>query len=159
MPPKAKKRRIQAGQLTLSFGHPTEQGAALLVSRPLPSFTHPEEEPACDFDTEQASGTPKGSQERRGDVASWRSFAERKWSSKHPWLVIQTDGVYCRYCSHAGSSVKSGSTVFVAEPFTSCRPDKLVKHKQSKTHQQNEEAYQEWQTREASRQTLPTILN
>ena len=60
MPPKAKKRRIQVGQLTLSFGHQTEQGTALLVSRPLPSSSHPEEEPACDFDTEQASGTPKG---------------------------------------------------------------------------------------------------
>ena len=130
MPPKAKKQKIQAGQLTLSFGHPTEQGAALLVSRPLPFFAHPEEEPARDFDTEQASGTPKGG------VASWRSFAERKWSSKHPWLVTQIDGVYYRYCLHAGSSVKSGSTVFVAEPFTSCQPDKLVKHEQSKTHQQ-----------------------
>ena len=121
MPPKAKKRRIQAGQLTLSFGHPTEQGTTLLVSRPLPSFLRPEEEPACNFNTEQASGTLKGPQERRGDVASWRSFAEHKWSSKHPWLVIQSDGVYCQYCSHTGSSVKSGSTVFVAESFTDCR--------------------------------------
>ena len=35
MPPKAKKRKIQAGQLTLSFGHPTDQGAALQLSPPL----------------------------------------------------------------------------------------------------------------------------
>ena len=38
MPTKAKKQKIQAGQLTLSFGYPTEQGAALLVSCPLPFF-------------------------------------------------------------------------------------------------------------------------
>ena len=34
MPPKAKRRKIQAGQLTLSFGHPTDQGAALQLSVP-----------------------------------------------------------------------------------------------------------------------------
>ena len=139
----------------MSFGHPTEQGTALLVSRPLPSSVHPEEEPACDFETEQACGTLKGPQERRGDVASWQSFAERKWSLKHPCLAIQTDGVYC---PPTGSSVKSDSVFFVAEPFTGCRPDELVKHEQSKAHQQNEEAYREWQIREAFRQTLPTIL-
>ena len=153
MPPKAKKRKIQAGQLTLSFGHPTDQGAALQLSRPSPFSAHPEEESPCDSDTEQASATPNVPQERRGDVASWRNFAESKWSSKHPWL--QPDGVYC---SHAGSSVRRGSVVFVAKPFTGCRPDKLAKHEQGKTHQQNEEAYREWQTREASRQTLPTIF-
>ena len=70
MPPKAKKRKIQAGQLTLSFGHPTEQGATLLMSRFWLSFLHPEEEVACDFTTEQASGTLSGPQERRGDVTS-----------------------------------------------------------------------------------------
>ena len=118
----------------MSFRHPTDQGAALQLSRPSPSSAHPEEEPLCDSDTEQASATPNVPQERRGDVASWRSFAESKWSSKHPWLDIQPDGVYCRYCSHAGSSVRSSSVVFVAEPFTGCRPDKLAKHKQGKTH-------------------------
>ena len=30
MPSKATKQKIQAGQLTLSFGHPTDQGAVLL---------------------------------------------------------------------------------------------------------------------------------
>ena len=158
MPSKAKRRKIQAGQLTLSFGHPTDQGAALQLSRPSPSSAHPEEEPPCDSNTEQAIATSNVPQERRGDVASWRSFAESKCSSKHPWLVIQSDGVYCRYCSHAGSSIRSGSVVFVTEPFTGCRPDKLAKHEQGKTHQQNEEAYREWQTKEASRQTLPTIF-
>ena len=158
MPPKAKKRKIQAGQLTLSFGHLTDQGAALQLSRPSPFSAHPEEESPCDSDTERASATPNVPQERRGDISSWRSFAGSKWSSKHPWLVIQPDGVYCRYCSHTGSSVRSGSVVFVAEPFTGCRPDKLAKHDQGKTHQQNEEAYREWQTREASKQTLPTIF-
>ena len=88
MPPKAKKRKIQAGQLTLSFGHPTDQGAALQLSRPSPSSAHPEVEPPCNSDTEHASATPNVPQERRGDVASWRSFAESKWSSKHPWLVV-----------------------------------------------------------------------
>ena len=158
MPSKAKKRKIQAGRVTLPFGHPTDRGAALLLSHPSPSSAHPGEKPACDSDTEQASTTPNGPHERRGDVRSWWSFAESKWSSKHPWLVIQPDGVYCRYCSQAGSPTKSGSVVFVAEPFTGCRPDKLAKHKQGKTHQQNGEAYREWQTREASRQTLPTII-
>ena len=158
MQPKAKKRKTQAGQLTLSFEHPTDQGTALQLSRPPPFSAHPEEEPPCDSDTERASATPNVPQERRGDISSWRSFAGSKWSSKHPWLVIQPDGVYCRYCSHTGSSVRSGSVVFVAEPFTGCRPDKLAKHDQGKTHQQNEETYREWQTREASRQTLPTIF-
>ena len=32
IPPKAKKQKIRAGQLTLSFGHPTDQGAALQLS-------------------------------------------------------------------------------------------------------------------------------
>ena len=42
MPPKAKKRKIQAGQLTLSFEHPTDQGTALQLSRPPPFSAHPE---------------------------------------------------------------------------------------------------------------------
>ena len=142
----------------LIFGHPTDQGAALLVSRPSPSSTHPEEEPTCDSYTEQVSATLNSPQEKRGDVASWWSFAKSKWSSKHPWLVIQPNGVYCRYCSHTGSFVRNGSVVFIAEPFTGCWPDKLAKHKQGKTHQQNEEAYWEWQAREASMQILPTIF-
>ena len=65
MPLKAKKRKIQAGQLTLSFGHPTDQGAALQLSRPSPSSAHPEEEPPCNSDTEQAIATPNVPQERR----------------------------------------------------------------------------------------------
>ena len=76
----------------LSFGHPIEQGAVLLVSRPSPSFVHPEEELVCDFNTEQASDTPKGRQERRGDVASWRSFAEHK-------VVLEASmASYTRWC-------------------------------------------------------------
>ena len=116
------------------------------MSQPSPSFIHPEEELACDSDTEQVSATLNGPHERRGDVASWQSFAQSKWSSKHSWFVIQPDGVYCQYCSQSGSFISSGSVVFVAETFTGCRPDKLAKHEQGKTHQQNEEAYQEWQT-------------
>ena len=59
MPPKAKKGKIQPGQLTLSFGHSTDQGAALQLSHPSPSPTHPEEE--------LASATLNVPQERRGD--------------------------------------------------------------------------------------------
>ena len=72
----------------LVFVHLIDQGATLLVSHPSPSFTHPKEEPPCDSDTEQASATPNGPQERRGDVTSWQSFAKSKWPSKHPWLVM-----------------------------------------------------------------------
>ena len=72
MPPKAKKRKIQAGQLTLSFGHPTDQGAALQLSRPSPSSAHPEEEPPCNSDTEQASATPS---HMRGEETSHRGRA------------------------------------------------------------------------------------
>ena len=89
MPPKAKKRKIQAGQLTLSFGHPIDQDAALQLSRPSPSSTHPEEEPPCDSDTEQASATPKS--HGRGEETLHRGGTCRE----HPWLVIQPDGVYC----------------------------------------------------------------
>ena len=64
----------------LVFGHPTDQGTVLLLSHSSPFSTHPEEEPACDSDTEQASATLNGRKERKGDVASWRSFAENKWS-------------------------------------------------------------------------------
>lgn len=58
-----------------------------------------------------------------------------------------------------GNSIRSGSVVYVAEPFTCYRPDKLTKHEQDMNQQQNEEAYRVWQTKQASRQTLPTIFS
>ncbi len=52
---------------------------------------------------------------KRGDVASWRSFADTKWSLKRTWLVAKDvdDGVYCKYWSHVEHAVRSGSLVFV----------------------------------------------
>ena len=54
---------------------------------------------------------------------------------KHPWIVVKSDGVYCLYCSHSQASARSKSGKFVSVPFTGVRPDKLVKHETSVTHQ------------------------
>ena len=75
-------------------------------------------------------GTPSS---RRGAVASWRAFAAAKWRNKHPWIVVEDDGVYCLYCK-AGTGLLRGSSVFVSTPFTGTRPDKLVQHEHSDSH-------------------------
>ncbi len=52
---------------------------------------------------------------KRGDIASWRSFADTKWRLKRTWLVAKDadNGVYCKYCSHVERAVRNGSLVFV----------------------------------------------
>ena len=56
-----------------------------------------------------------------------------KWRNKHPWIVVEDDGIYCLHCK-GGTGLLSGSLVFVTMPFTGTRPDKLV-HEHSDSHQ------------------------
>ena len=70
--------------------------------------------------------TPEVSQTHRGSLESWHAFKSLKYKNKHDWLVVKLDGIYCRYCSTIKPRVQSGSTVFISQPFTGTRPDKLV---------------------------------
>ena len=124
MPPKAKKPKLVAGQKTLSFAQGSEPSTAL----PLESAVSSLSTVPRGWDV---LGTPSS---RRGAVASWRAFAAAKWRNKHPWIVVEDDGVYCLYCK-AGTGLLSGSSVFVSTPFTGTRPDKLVQREHSDSHQ------------------------
>ena len=67
---------------------------------------------------------------QRGDVDSWRTFAQPKWKEHFPWLEVPPDGVYCLYCRKgtARGASGSGSETFITQPFTGVRPDVLKRH-------------------------------
>ena len=147
MPPKAKKPKLVAGQKTLSFAQGSEPSTAL----PLESAVSSLSTVPRGWDV---LGTPSS---RRGAVASWRAFAAAKWRNKHPWIVVEDGGVYCLYCK-AGTGLLSGSSVFVSTPFTGTRPDKLVQHEHSDSHQAAAAGYREGQQRLALGATISQAL-
>ena len=128
MPPKAKKPKVVAGQKTLSFTQGFEPSTASPTISPLSIVPH---EPSASIRGWDVLGTPSS---RRGAVVTWRAFAAAKWCNKHPWIVVEDDGVYCLYCK-AGTGLLSGSSVFVSTPFTGMRPNKLIQHERSDSHQ------------------------
>ena len=96
---------------------------------------------------------------RRGVTASWRSFGELKWWTLYPWLLLKENDVYCQYCSYTWREVKSHAGVFATKPYTGNRPDKLGRHEASKTHNENQTAYQKQQTRSATHSTVLDLIN
>ncbi len=88
---------------------------------------------------------------------SWRSFAAAKWRNKHPWITVEGDGVYCLHCK-TGTGLLSGSSVFVTSPFTGTRPDKLVQHQHSDSHQASAAGYRERERRLALGATVSQAL-
>ena len=113
MPPK-KTTKISLGQLTL-FGEGAEDSASM--------------------HSEQPSAVSK----KRGDVISWRKFATQAYRSKHPWLDVHSDDIYCKFCVRhtAQGTSRSGSGVFISEPFTGTWPDALAQHAASDRHGAN----------------------
>ena len=85
---------------------------------------------------------------------SWISFDELKYRSLHPWITIKSDGVYCMYCSGYRRSIKSKSPVFVTQPFTGHRYDKLIRHEISKAHTHAAEDFRVAESRKASQRTV-----
>ena len=147
MPPKTKKPKLVAGQKTLSFA----QGSETTTALPSESTVSPSSTVPRSWDV---LGTPSS---RCGAVASWRAFAAAKWCNKHPWVVVEEGGVYCLYCK-AGAGLLSGSSVFVSTPFTGTRPDKLVQHEHSESHQAAAARYREGKQRLALGATVSQVL-
>ena len=123
MPPK--KKRIDSSQLQLSFGKDNSQEMCLVQSTE---------------DAATAGTTSTSTTNRRG---SWHEFASVKWLNKYPWLLVKGDGVYCQYCSTYKSVLIGGSAIFVSEPFTGVRPDKLLQHDKCNTHESAASSYRE----------------
>ena len=73
-------------------------------------------------------------------------------------LLLKPNGVYCQYCCQCYRGVRSRSGVFVTNPYTGNRPDKLSRHGSCSTHLQNQLAYQEWQTRLATGSTVADMV-
>ena len=116
----AKKRKIDCdhGQRRSSWG----SGSLTVTDDPSATSTLNEDQ-ACE------------PQKRRRVTESWRSFGEILRQKKHPWIVVKSDSLYYLYCSHSQDSAKSKNGKFVSVPFTGVRPNKLMKHKTSVTHQ------------------------
>ena len=55
--------------------------------------------------------------------------------------------------------VKSHAGVFATKPYTGNRPDKLGRHEASKTHNENQTAYQEQQTQSATHSAVLDLIN
>ena len=144
MPPKAKKPRLIAGQKTLFFTEGFQPSTASPIVSPLSTVPR---EPSA---SHRGRDTPSS---RRGAVESWRAFAAAKWRNKHPWIAIEDVGAYCLYCKE-GTGLLSGSSVFVSAPFTGTRPDKLVQHEHSDSHQAAAANYRERQQRVALGATI-----
>ena len=84
-----------------------------------------------------SSQSSDSSSSRRGELDSWRKFAESKLKERFPWILVQQDGVYCSYCAQGvvrGVS-SSGSDVFLSKGYTGSRPDVLSRHQSSTQHQ------------------------
>ncbi len=139
MPPKPNKLKLAPGQQTLSFlTQPPTASSATPLAEPLttPWLAEPSITPAAPASSIRAadnhvdqlsrSGTWE-SASRRGTVPSRRAFVAAKWHNKHLWIVAADDGIYCESCK-SGTTLLSGSSVFVTAPFTGTRPDKLVQH-------------------------------
>lgn len=125
MPPKKKKKLI-AGQMTLTGGFAT---------RDMPSSSS----------TSLSDSTTTHARSGKGDVDSWRDFADSKWNERHQWLDIASDGVYCRFCRDgnvAGIS-RSGTKVFRSEPYTGTRPYHLSRHESSAEHTECAKVYRD----------------
>lgn len=92
MPP---KRKLVAGQTRLTYCLTTTPGV------PGPSSAY----------------SSDSSNNRRGELESWRKFAEQKWKECFPWITIKDDGVYCCYCQAGMASgvSRSGSEVYWAK--------------------------------------------
>ena len=80
-------------------------------------------------------------------------------ANAYPWLLLKENGVYCQYCSYTRHEVKSRAGVFATKPYTGNRPDKLGRHEASKTHNENQTAYQEQQTQSATHSTVLDLIN
>ena len=146
-PPKTKKPKLVAGQKTLSFA----QGSETMTTSPSELTVSSSSTVPRGWDV---LGTPSFC---RRAVASWRTFAAAKWHNKHPWVVVEEGGVYCLYCK-AGTGLLSGSSVFVSTPFTCTRPDKLVQHEHSESHQAAAARYREGQQRLTLGATVSQVL-
>ena len=78
MPPNLQKRPRLDGQQTIAFGP-----SGLQLEKP------PTEIGEIGESSSSSAPTPVNS--HRGSVESWRSFAQPKYTKKHPWLVLKPD--------------------------------------------------------------------
>ena len=131
------KRKIDRGQRRLSFT------STLTTDHPV----------------EEAEGSTPPPQKRRGVTDSWKSFAKISWRKKHFWLLVKSDRVYCLYCSHSHTCARNKTGIFATVPFIGVRPDKLVKHEKSATHQLCADDYREFESRQASSSSDVEIMH
>ena len=93
------------------------------------------------------SEQPSAVSKKRGEVISWRKFAMQVYSSKYLWLDIYSDGTYCKFCvchsDTARGTSRSGSGMFISEPFTGTWPDALAQHAASDGHSANALSFQQ----------------
>lgn len=133
--PRKKKRRTDSSQLKISFGTPAAPELCLV------------QQSTVESEDQDAAAT-----NRRGNLRSWKEFAAAKWLDKYPWLLVKGDGVYCKFCSMHMSVLMGGSATFISEPFTGVRPDKLLQHEKSSSHESASSSYCEQQSRDAAQQ-------
>lgn len=95
---------------------------------------------------------------RKRDVDFWQRFGEIRCKERFPWLSVKDDGVYCVYCTSCNRTIRSGIGTFVLQPHTGTRPDKLMDHQASLSHQLNADEYRLTQTRIANKNTLVDIF-
>ena len=95
-------------------------------------------------------------------LSLWQRFSCKKWIEQFPWTELQSDGVYCQYCTQctcttSGAS-SSGSEVFVSKPFTGTRSDVLARHENSKHHELSVITYRERLERLSRHQQIQHII-
>ena len=67
------------------------------------------------------------------------SLPRRFTAVKYPWLDVHSDSVYCKFCvcHTARGTLRSGSGMFISEPFTWIRPDALAQRAARNGHGAN----------------------
>ena len=73
--------------------------------------------------------------QRKAALSLWQRFSCKKWIEQFLWTELQSDGVYCQYCTQGTTSgaSSSGSEVFVSKPFTGTRSDVLARHENTRS--------------------------
>ena len=143
MPPKKKRLVPGPGQQTIS---------------PNFSLSVPSTSASSASDVEEYAGTHRRG---KGDVSSWRCFAEKKWMDRHTWIGIEEDGVYCRFCRHnvARGVSRGGRATFITGPYTGARPYHLSRYEDSSEHKASTEAYSEMVLRTQTNQRVDNTIH
>ena len=105
-----KKRKLDPNQHLLKI---TRDGSLEMSSK-----EDPMQQDDCSDEGHESATARSDHAAKRGDVGSWREFAESRWKTKYAWLEVQGDGIYCVYCRHTTLGGRNKHGKFADKPIS-----------------------------------------